>query len=65
MTIVNNICTINTFLFLTTQHGHHKQSVHGGVKNTCEKCEYEATDHGNLKKHLQFIHGGVIYACDK
>ena len=34
----------------------HKQSMHEGVKYSCNQCEYQATNQGNLKRHKQSHH---------
>ena len=52
------------------------KSVHEGVKSAYNKCDYQATDKGNLKKHIvakqghlkihiQSKHEGVKYACNQ
>ena len=32
------------------------QSVHEGIKYTCECCDYKATTKRNLKKHVKSVH---------
>ena len=33
----------------------HKESIHGGVKYQCDRCDYAATKQRNLKKHKKMI----------
>ena len=44
---------------------HHKRSVNHGVKYACNKCDYKATQQGNLTVHIQSKHDGVKYACNQ
>ena len=42
----------------------HKESVHDGVRYSCDSCEYKATTLSHLKTHKEAIHDGVRYSCD-
>ena len=37
----------------------HKDSIHGGVRYSCESCDYKAKRKNNLKLHKDSIHEGV------
>ena len=43
----------------------HKESFHGDVRYSCDQCEYQATQKGNLKTHIDSVHGDVQYTCDQ
>ena len=34
-------------------------------KYQCQQCDYEASQSGNLKKHVEAIHEGVRYPCNQ
>ena len=36
----------------------HKNIKPEGIKYQCDKCEYSATQVGNLKRHKDSMHGG-------
>ena len=40
------------------------QSIHNGVKHSCELCEYKAGTKSNLQQHVQSIHNGVKHSCE-
>ena len=42
----------------------HVQSIHDGVKHSCEYCNYKATAKGSLKIHVQSVHEGVKHSCE-
>ena len=42
----------------------HKESVHDGVRYSCDSSEYKATTLSHLKTHKEVIHDGVRYSCD-
>ena len=42
----------------------HKQTLHGGGKYLCDKCENRATTQRILMALEQAIHGDVSYLCD-
>ena len=35
---------------------YHTRSKHEGVRYSCNQCEYQATQQGNLKRHKQSVH---------
>ena len=39
----------------------HIKSKHDGVKYACDKCDYQATQQGNLRTHMKSKHEGVKY----
>ena len=43
----------------------HIQSKHEGVRYSCNKCEYKATQRGSLKIHIEAKHEEPHYSCDK
>ena len=42
----------------------HVESVHDGVKYSCESCDYKATTKGNLQRHVVSVHDGVKHSCE-
>ena len=34
----------------------HVESIHEGVRYSCDQCDYRATTKGNLKRHEMFKH---------
>ena len=40
------------------------QSIHDGVKHSCEYCDYKATTKGNLQAHVQSVHEEIKYSCE-
>ena len=36
----------------------HKESIHEGVRYSCDKCDYKATILNNLKRHIKGKHQG-------
>ena len=42
----------------------HVQSIHDGVKHSCEFCDFKATTKDNLQAHVHSVHEGVKYSCE-
>ena len=40
-------------------------SVHGGVRHSCDQCDYKTNWKGSLKRHIDAVHGDVRYSCDQ
>ena len=39
--------------------------IHEGIKYPCNQCDYQATQQGSLKTHIQSKHEGVKYPCNQ
>ena len=52
-------------MLLPTRLKKHVESIHNGVRYTCNQCDYKATQKGHIKKHVESIHDGVCYTCDQ
>ena len=39
------------------------ESVHEGIKYSCEQCEYQATRKESLDKHRRSVHDWIKYPC--
>jgi KRAB domain-containing zinc finger protein len=42
----------------------HVQSVHRGIRFTCEYCDFVTIDKGSLKRHVNGQHKGLKHKCD-
>ena len=41
------------------------QSIHEGVKYTCNQCDQQFTQNTSLTKHIKSIHEDVKYPCNQ
>ena len=41
------------------------KNKHLGVRFDCPKCDYNATQKGNMKNHMGAVHDGIIHACNQ
>ena len=46
-----------------TQLKIHTDSVHEGIKQPCDSCEYQASSLATLRVHKQAEHEGVTHKC--
>ena len=42
----------------------HTESIHEGIRHSCDTCNYEAITVATLKLHIQSVHEGITYPCD-
>ena len=42
-----------------------KLKSYGGMRYSCDQCDYKARQKGSLKTHIESVHGGVRYPCEK
>jgi len=42
----------------------YEESIHKGVKYSCELCDYKATQKGHLQRHRKSVHERVKYSCE-
>ena len=39
-------------------------SVHGGVRHSCDQCDYKTKRKVAIKRHTDSVHGGVRYSVN-
>ena len=39
-------------------------SVHGGVRHSCDQCDYKTKRKVAIKRHIDSVHGGVRYSVN-
>ena len=42
----------------------HIDSVHGGVRHSCDQCDYKTKRKVAIKRHIDSVHGGVRYSVN-
>ena len=42
----------------------HVESVHEGIKYSCELCDFKASHKPHLKIHVKCDHEAVMYSCE-
>ena len=43
----------------------HIESIHEGICNNCDQCEYESIRKSSLRIHIQSKREGICYKCDQ
>ena len=41
----------------------HIQSIHEGVKQACDQCDYKGNSQKSLKLHIKSRHDGIMFTC--
>ena len=43
----------------------HEESIHKGIKHSCNDCGKQFTQKASLGRHINSVHKGIRYECDQ